>query len=142
MENKQRDKWSAGMAGCCEEDSSQNKAAAQLRYFLPTLTLFASCSLEERIQREKSLMRTSCRPSVRYHSSLLLRLSLSGSFGLQTRACERGLARLRRLSRSYLSLTALMSFSGVRKRKLLWYANEHCQRLREDFCWEDGALTH
>ena len=56
MENKLRDKWSARLAGCCEEDSRQNKAAVQLRYLLPTLTFFArSLARGKNTERERRL---------------------------------------------------------------------------------------
>ena len=55
MENKQRDKWSARLAGCCEEDSRQNKAAVQLRYLLPTLTFFCPLARSRKEYRERRL---------------------------------------------------------------------------------------
>ena len=85
MENKQRDKWSARMAGWLLRGGFEAKqGSSSVEILTPHFDLFLpACSLEERIQRGETLMRTSCRPSVRYHSSLFLFAPpLSLSFGI------------------------------------------------------------
>ena len=144
MENKQRDKWSARMAGWLLRGGFEAKqGSSSVEILTPHFDPFCPLASSRKEYREEDgLMRTSSRPSVRYHSSLLLCLSLFRDPSDYRRERARESWRDSAASLVALSLTALMSFSGVGKTKLLCYANESCQRLRKDFCWEDGAHPH